>query len=378
MARPTFTPVFEESESTIRDRMLSHESLEPWRKEPGDFMYDAVAPSPLEVKQLQANQDYVLKNGFAQYADDEWLDAKLAEVGLTRAAAIKATRVINVEADAGVVIPEGHTVSTVILDGQGNPVEFTVDAAVTFVVSGTLAVALTCKNAGILGNVPNGSQFIFIPPIPGVKTITDGGTVTLGADTESDASAWERYDFKVKNPDTGGNKNDYVRWAGEVAGVGRAKCIPLWNGNGTVKVLLVGTDFKPALQATVDEVQEYLDPMASQGLGAGKAPCGAVVTVTAATDLSIGISAAVTLYEGYLQADVKAAFEAAVDEYLKSIAFINDAGGTPLPVVIAKIGSLLIGTEGVSNYSGITLNGAANDVLIGTEEVATKGAVTFV
>lgn len=374
--RPTFTPVFEESESTIRDRVVGRVS-DAWRKEPGDFIYDAVAPSPAEVKQLQANQDFVLKQAFAQYAEGEYLDRKLAEVGLTRIPAIKTTRSLNIEADAGVIIPAGYSVSTVILDGQGDPVEFTVDNQVTYAVSGTLAVAVTCKTAGVIGNVPDGSQFILSPPIAGVKTITDAGAVTLGADTETDLAAWERYDFKVKNPDTGGNKNDYVRWATEVDGVKKAKTVPRWNGNGTVKVLLIGIDYKPALQAVVDEVQEYLDP-GVQGLGEGKAPCGAAVTAAAAADLPIAIAATLTLLPGYTLEGVTTAFNTAFDNYLAGLAFENSPDGNQKPVVYAQVGSLLINTAGVSNYVGLTVNGAAADVAVGAEQVATRGAVNFV
>lgn len=370
MGRPVFTPVFEEAEAVIRDRMLQRVP-DTWRKEPGDFIYDAVASSPLEVKTLQANQDYVLKSAFAQYAEGQRLDNKLAEVGLTRAAAIAAIRTLNVNADAGVAILAGHTASTVILDGQGNPVEFTVNDTVNFGVSGTQAVTITCKIAGTIGTVPSGSQFIFLPPIPGVRSIADGGQVVPGADTESDASAWERYDFKVRNPDTGGNKNDYVRWAREVVTVGRAKCIPLWNGPGTVKVLLVGTNFTPALPAVVADVQEYLDP-GSAGLGEGKAPCGAQVTAVAATGLPINIVATVIYHPNTDKVAAKAAFTAAVTEYLKTLAFAADPD-----VVIAQIGSRLIGTYGIANYSGLTLNVSAADVTIGAAEVATLGTVTL-
>jgi uncharacterized phage protein gp47/JayE len=368
MARPTFTPVFEEAEAAIKERMLNRVS-DDWRKEPGDFIHDAVAPSPLEVKQLQVNQDNVLKQGFALYAEDDYLDRKLEEVGLTRGQATANKRALSVTADAGVTLPMGHTLSTVVLDEEGNPLEYTVDAAVTFAAAGTETVNVTCTTAGEVGNVTTGSQFILSPAIPGVRTIVDQGTTIPGADKETDESAWTRYDFKVKNPDTGGNKNDYVRWAGEVEGVGKAKCVPRWNGNGTVKVVVVDTTYQPASTVLVDEVQEYLDP-GSTGLGDGKAPCGARVTVVAATGLNVDITATVTYATGYDPATVKAAFEAAVDDYLEGLVF------TEYDVVYNRIGALLSFTEGVSNYSGLTVNGGSADLPVGDEEVAVLGVVS--
>ncbi|MHB1167338.1 MAG: baseplate J/gp47 family protein [Carboxydocellales bacterium] len=370
MARPTFVPVYEETETLIKDRVVAR-IPDSWRKEPGDFIHDAVAATPLEVKELQINQDDILRNGFAQYAEGEYLDLRLSEVGLTRAAATPNKRTLHVTADAGVVVPKDYTASVVILDNDGNPLEYTVDAVVNFVVTGTLDVNITCATAGVAGNVQNGSQFIFLPPIPGISAIVDGGTTTLGTDQETSEAAYDRYMFKVQNPDTGGNKNDYVRWAQGIAGVGKAKSIPKWNGNGTVKVVLVGADYKPAVAGTVSNVQAYLDPGVN-GLGEGKAPCGAQVTVMTATNVGITIVATVVWAVGADPVAGKTAFEAAVTKYLKDLVF------TAAPsVVYTKIGGLLSVTDGVVSYSVLTVNAGAVDVPVGAEAVATLTGVTL-
>lgn len=376
MVRPTFRPVFEETEAAIRDRILSRISDE-WRKEPGDFIYDAVAAVPLEIKQAQINQDTILKQSFAQYAEGEYLDAKLAEVGLERTPATKAQRKLQITADAGVVIPAGHTASSVVLDSGGNPLEFQVTETVTFNNVGTLEVHLTAAQPGSQYNIKDGSEFILLPPIPGVRKIVDVGVTVPGADEESDESAWKRYDFKVRNPDTGGNKNDYVRWAQEVPGVGKAKCIPRWNGVNTVKVLLVGTDYTPAAQEIVDDVQEYLDP-GGLGVGDGKAPLGAAVTVAPATALPINVE--VTGIQYSIGADpiaVKAAFEKSLIEYIQSLVFeIDPITKTAPPVLYNRIMGLLTFTPGVNTFTGITVNGGTVDVPVGDEEVPVFGSVT--
>jgi len=365
MTRPVFVPVFEEDESVILNRTLAR-LPEIWRKEPGDFVYDTVATSPLEIKQLEINQDYVLKSGFAQYAEGSDLDAALAGRGLERYPATPNKRALQILADAGVVIPTGKRLSVVILDNNGNTLEYTVDSTVTYAVSGTMDVAITCSQVGVIGNVVTGSQFIIIPPIPGVRSITDTGTTELGTDAETDAAAWERYDFTVKNPDTGGNKNDYVRWATDITGVGKAKCIPRWDGVNTVKVIIVGTDFTPALTALVDEVQLKLDPD-SAGLGEGKAPCGAAVTVVAADNLVIGITATVT-YAGD-PVTTGASFIVAVAAYLASLVFVDSSS-----IVWARIGAILITTPGVSNYTDLIINGGTADITVG-DAAPTVGTV---
>jgi uncharacterized phage protein gp47/JayE len=377
MARNNFQPVFEETETAIRDRMIADIEADGWRAEPGDFMYDAVAPSATEVKTLQVNQDTILASRFAKYAEGPDLDDCLYDVGLERLQATANKRALLITADAGVVLQAGQLLYSVVLDAQGQPLQFTVDEAVNWAANGALTVNITCKTLGTIGNLATGSQFILQPPIPGVRTIVDQGTTVVARDVETDEDAWKRYDFKITHPDTGGNKNDLVRWAQEVDGVGKAKCIPRWNGVNTSKVLLVGNDFAPASQTVVDDVQAYLDPGAS-GLGDGKVPMGNACTAAAADTLAINIAVTGIQYTtGADPATVKAAFEQSVKDYLKNLVFeVDPATKTPLPVVYNKIFALLTFTEGVSNFIDVTVNGAKADITPTDTQAATLGTVT--
>lgn len=375
--RPEFTPRFEETEEQIKDRMLGR-IPEEWRKEPGDFMYDAVAPTPLEIQQLQVNQDYILRNSFAQYAEGEYLDLLLLEAGLERRTpATPNKRTLLVTAEAGVTLHEGHIASAIILDDDGNPIEYTVDQRVDFFETGTLEVNITCNLPGEIGNLATGSEFILLPSIPGIRSIEDNGTYELGYAEESDAQAWERYLFKQSNEDTGGNKNDYVRWATDMELVGRAKCIPRWDGNGTVKVLITGTDYRPALPQLVETVQNELDP-GSTGLGEGKAPLGAAVTVATPNAVTIAVEATVLLQNNASLEDVKQKFEDRLESYITSLVFnVQESTGQHFPVSYNQVGALLITMDEVMNYEGLKINGGTSDIQIGSEEIPTRGTVNL-
>lgn len=371
-----FIPMFEESEDTIKNRELSRISDE-WRKEPGDFIYDAVAPVATEIQLLQMNQDTILQNAFPQYAEGEFLDDHLESVGLSRIPASQSKRRLIIKADAGVVIPAGYIVSSVVLDDGGNPLQFTVDETAAFDIAGQIEVDITSVDTGTLTNLSEGSEFILLPPIPGIQSIIDGGITVPARDPESDEDALERYLFKVSNEDTGGNKNDYVRWVTQRTDVGAAKCIPRWAGNNTVKVVIVGTDFKPATPAVVKAVQNFLDP-GSTGLGEGRAPMGAAVTVEAAAAVIINISATIVLRNGYTISQVQAAFEASVTNYLKDLVFTTDPEtGNNYPVAFNQIGALLITTAGVMNYSGLKLNNGTVDVPLSSTETPVLGTVSL-
>jgi uncharacterized phage protein gp47/JayE len=369
MAREIFTPVFEEEESEINQRMVDRVA-DTWRTEPGDFMYDAIVPSGAEIKNLEVMLDETLKDSFALFAEDTALDNKLSEVGLERYPATPNKRRIQVTAAAGVVIPAGYTLSAVITDESGNPIEYTTDVQTTFEAAGSLMIDLTAVEPGTQGNLATGTEFILMPPIAGISTLTDQGTTLLGVDIEDDESAYGRYEFRVQNPDTGGNKFDYITWAKEVDGVGAAKSIPRWDGNGTVKVVIVDSQLLPDSGALVTAVQNYLDP-GQTGLGDGRAPIGAKVTVISATSKVINIAATVTLLTGYTKAAVTASFQAALMTYLGAMIF------TEKPILYNQIGGLLIRTEGVENYANLTINGGTVDIPIGAEEVATKGTITL-
>lgn len=377
MARNNFQPVYEETETAIRDRMIADIEAAGWRAEPGDFMYDAVAPSPAEIKQLQINQDTILAGRFAKYAEGQDLDDCLYEVGLTRLAATANKRALAITADAGVTIGAGQLLYSVVLDDQGQPLQFSVDTAATWSANGTRTLNITCRTLGTIGNLASGSQFILQPPIPGVRAIVDQGTTVVARDVETDEEAWARYDFKINNPDTGGNKNDLVRWAQEVEGVGKAKCIPRWNGINTSKVLLLGNDFTPASSTVVSDVQAYMDP-GVRGLGEGKVPMGNACTVIAATNLPINIAVTGAQFAtGTDPLTVKAEFEAAVRDYLRGLAFILDTvTQKPMAVVYNRILALLTFTPGISSFVAITVNGGTTGIAVGPEEVATLGSVT--
>lgn len=371
MARPTFEPVFEEDESVIRDRIIAR-IPDTWRKEPGDFMYDAVAAVPAEIKELQVAQDTLLKDMHAQYAEGPEMDYLLAEVGLTRLLATRNKRTLQVVADPGVTIPAGHRAVAIVTDTEGNPLEFTVDTTTTFGTINMLNVTITAVVAGTESNLATGSEFSLVPPIAGVRSIYDLGTTVLGTDTETDEAAFERYDFRVKNPDTGGNKNDFKRWAMEVEGVGNAKVIPRWNGNGTVKVLLVDPESLPVSTTVATNAQSYIDPDGA-GMGEGKAPAGAATIVQPALNLPINITANVVFTAGADGVAVKTLFEKNLKEYLKSIAFTEPQE----PVVYNRIGAMFFSTPGISNYTDLLVNGGMADIMPGLEEVATPGVVAF-
>jgi uncharacterized phage protein gp47/JayE len=324
-------------------------------KNEGGFVFDSLSPSAIELALAYIELDNVINLGFVSTTSGNYLDYKAEEYGLTRLAATKATGQITITGTNATVIPAGSLFST------AGGIQFETLAEVT--ISGTTVVAsVRAVVAGISGNVAISAINTIPIAIPGVTSVDNAAGTTGGTDQETDEALRDRILEKVQNPATSGNSNHYVQWAKEVAGVGDARCLPLWDGNGTVKVVIIDGNKEPASGTIVTNVETYIETVR---------PIGADVTVVSASAVEIDVDATLTLLPGYILADVKTAFETNLTNYLKSIAFEQSY------VSYAVIGSTLLDTEGVQDYADLTVNLGTSNISIANTEVATKGTVTL-
>lgn len=237
------------------------------------------------------------------------------------------------------------------------------EATETKAITTTGTISIKCVTAGSVGNV-GANSIIFIPvTITGIIAVTNSNPTYDGFDDETDESLRQRYYEALRIPATSGNKYHYLKWAKEVQGVGNAKVFPLWNGANSVKICIINSDMLPASTEIVNATQQYIDPN-STGRGEGQAPIGAYCTVTSATPLNLILSVDVVEREGYTLEIVKENIKQSVTAYLKEIAFNQDY------VSFAKVGSIIFNTEGVRDYTTLTINGKTTNIDIPTESVA--------
>lgn len=302
----------------------------------------------------------------------QYLDRRVAERGITRKAGTKAAGSITASrstpAPFGQLIPKGTTFET---EDHAVQVSTTTDATMA---QGTNSVTIPVEavSVGKAGNLQAGTTLkqvgVAVSLIEMVAVAAPG--MASGTDTETDNDLRSRYLTVIRLPGTSGNKADYIKWALEVTGTGGVYVQPLWNGRGTVKLYLLGTDKTPAPQAVVDAVQAYIDP--NPELGEGKAPIGATVTCVAAPGVVINVTAILVLDGSKPLAEVLAAFETALVEYLKEIAFSEDT-----TVRHSRIGSLILDTQGVTDYTDLQINGGTANIPVAAGSVAVKGTVTL-
>lgn len=325
-------------------------------KRQGSLTYDVLSASAIEKALLYIELDNVLNFGFADTTYGTYLDQRANERGLTRKAAIKAVGSVTFSGPNGTVIPAGTEVST----GGESPIYFATTASAT-IASGTATVAAEAEVAGESGNVTIGAITLLVGDLVGVVTVTNAAPFDGGVDVESDADLLARYLDTVRKPSTSGNANQYRTWALEVAGISDAKVTPVWNGPGTVKVVLLDDDKTAPSAPKVSEVAAYIETVR---------PVGATVTVVGATEVAINVSGTYTLATGATLTDARTQIAAGLKTYLATLAFTDPT------VRYTQIANVVLSADAVVDYSGLTVNGGTANITIVSGSVAVVGTVT--
>jgi uncharacterized phage protein gp47/JayE len=336
----------------ILERMLSKISDEIDKRE-GSVAYDMLAPKAAELAVAYMELDNIINLGFAGTTYGSYLDLKVSEYGIVRLEAVKATGVITFSsAINGLVIPQGTVVYT------DDNIRFLTDNVAT-ISNGTATVAITAETGGMNGNVPTNT--IINTEMAGA-TCTNATTTSGGADIESDEDLFARYTEKINAPVNSGNTNHYREWAQDIVGIGDARVTPIWNGSGTVKVTLISTDKRAVTAAKVTEVANYIDTVR---------PVGATVAVESAIEKVINVTATLTLSAGFTLAQVTPTIQQGIIDYFKEAAFVDP------DIKYTKVGTIILGVNGVLDYTNLQLNNGTTNIVLGVNETPVVGTVTL-
>lgn len=245
------------------------------------------------------------------------------------------------------------------------------------------AYQLTAETAGTIGNDYSG-PILPISVIPDLTYAFIADILVLGDDKETDDELRERLIDALTVRPFGGNITAYRQSAMAIDGVGACQVYPTWNGGGTVKLSILGSDFRPAGSTVVANVQNEIDPP-PQGSGMGLAPIGAVVTVVAPTSVSVNIVAAVDLNPGVSLDQVRSLIVEAISNYIATVRMDWDtpvsAGVYSSTVYRSRVMTAILSVAGVVNVRTLTLNGSASDLILtesgSVQQVPIEGTVTI-
>lgn len=320
----------------------------------GGFADGVVGPFSEEQSKVYLSLDAVPSMVYVDEYSGGYIDLRCAEYGITRKAGTRARAAVTLTGAAGTVVPAG----TVFLTAGG--LEFGLLEGVELGADGTAAGTVEAAREGAAYNIEAGALTRMYVNLQGLDRYTNGAAEG-GTDAESDAALCRRFYDYLQKPATSGNVYHYERWALEVDGVGACRVTPLWDGPGTVKVLIVDANREPATAEIVTACAAHIEE---------QRPIGATVTVKSAEGLRVDVSAEVSIDPSTTLEAVRAAFEANLDAYVKELAFES------YTLLYNRIAYLLLSVPGVRDFAALTVNGGTASIAIGAEQVPVLGTVS--
>ena len=329
-------------------------------KREGSVIYDALAPAAVELANAYTQLDFILSQSFADTADREYLIRRAAERGITPYPATSAV-FKAVSSPTIIEIPTGTRYSlgdyTYSVTAKNSDGEYQV----------------TCEQTG---SAPNGffGDLIPIDYINGLESITLTELLIPGEDEEETEVFRERYYESLNAQAYGGNVKDYKDKTNSIEGVGGVKVYPVWNGGGTVKLVIINSDYGVASKTLVQTVQDTIDPT-QDGKGVGLAPIGHVVTVVSCGSQTVNVGLHLTFADGYTFDGIKSQITDVIDKYLLELSK-TWADTTNLIVRISQIETRLLTITGITDISDTTLNDEMKNLTIDADNIPVRGDVT--
>lgn len=338
-------------------------------KREGSIIYDALAPAAMVSAQQSLSLANILRETYIKTAQGEFLDYRAVEHGTSRYAAT------NAEVKARFNDDDGNPVNVEVGDRFASiaesPIFYTVIKAND---DGT--AEMQAEEAGTSANSYIG-QVLPVTPNDNLAwaEITE---VTIPArDEETDDHLRERILKSDAWLAYGGNIADYLDMTSKISDVGATQVYPVWDGAGTVKLVIVNNDLMPASPDLVKKVKNIIDPEDNEAQGVGLAPIDHRVTVVAPAVLKVDVSIQLQLTD---QAN-KAAVEKGIKDMLNKLFSelrkdwdtINTTAGRgySLSIYRSRILSKIMLIDGVADSHLPQLNGEDKDIhLVFSNEVS--------
>ena len=329
----------------------------------GSVIYDALAPAAMVMAQQSLARANIIKQTYVKTAQGQFLDYRAEEHGTSRYAATQT------EVKAKFLDSDGNPINNVQIGDQfasigETPIFYTVQK-----INDDLTGELIADDPGTTANSYIGQ----ILPVTSNDSLSWAEITEIVAPARDEETDDHLRDRLLKADDWiayGGNITDYLAMLNKISEVGAGQVYPVWNGAGTVKLVIVDNNLMPASADLVKKVKNIIDPTDNESQGYGLAPIDHQVTVVAPKPLTVNIAATVNI-DGTHGADVvKAKIKAAIEEYFKLLRQswnsidAKTGRGYSQTVYRSKILSQIMMVDGVINASVPTLNGSDQDIAL--------------
>ena len=336
----------------------AHQRNGAWETREGSFADDQAGPMALQLSNVYASFNALESIVWVNETSGKYIDMAANDLGVeSRKPGTKAQVMLLVIGEPGFAVSAGTTFLT-----AAGLTFVTIESAI-IADDSSITIQAEATESGRLYNVVTNSITSQFDNSAQITAVANPEPATGGTDAETDAELFARVDFARKRPRTSGNKAHYEEWALEVDGVGVARAFPIRYGRGTVMVLIADAARKPVAGAIIDKCYEHIE---------SEMPAGGIeLTVKTPTEIVVNVSAILELDGAATIDSIRLDYIARLQNHFSDIAMQTSI------LLYNYVGALLIGTNGVKNYSDLTLNGQTADIVFADEEIPTLGEVVI-
>ncbi len=324
----------------------------------GSMLWYGSAPAAVEAQNIYIMLDTVLNETFADTATRPYLLRRAKERGLVpKPASYAIGRAVTTPPEADVPIGARFSMGDLnfIITEKESPGVY----------------RARCETLGEAGNEGVG-RLIPIEYIKGLESAELAEILIPGEEEQATESFRREYLDSFAVQAFGGNIADYKKKVKAQQGVGGVKVYPVWDGGGTVKLVILDSTFGRPTAELVDAVQTAVDPETNHGEGLGLAPIGHTATVEGVSETAVSIETTLAYQDGWTWEDVKP-HAAAVDAYFHELAeaWPEQEGG--LVVRVSAVEMRLLACPGVLDVGGTELNGQPKNLTLDENAIPIRG-----
>ncbi len=326
----------------LKENMRSNIKSEASKIE-GSFIMDNISVVATELARIMDTELIsIVDDMFLDTASGNMLDKKALEFNEKRREARYASGEVVVSAKAGTIISKG-----VFLESDFGIFYESLEE-VLIGEEEKANIKIKCLEIGSIGNLKGSRINKFKDSLNGVLSVVNESKISGGVDLESDESFRERIYEKIRKPIVSGNKNHYVYLAKQVAGVLKAKVLPLANGNGTLRLIVLSTDYDEVEGEVLENLRKHIE---------ANRPIGADVEIVSAKRKNVSVDIKLSIDSDYDLDEVKAEIKEELAKYIRSISFNENK-----VLSFYKIGDIIFSASGVKDIISYKLNGSTSSL----------------
>jgi len=329
-------------------------------KTEGSLIFNALSALAFELEKIYIQIDYILTQSHADTADLKHLEMITADRAIYRKRATNA----HVKAIFNTSIPLGKRFS---LKGYNYKVVAELDAT-------SHTYDLLIEEAGAGANELRG-DLIPIDYVDGLESAKVIELLIAGQEAETRDMLYKRYIESFESLSFAGNIAAYKEKINSFSGIGGCKVYPVWNGPGTVKVVVISSDNTVVTEHLLKQLRESANPPN----GYGWTPIGHNLTIESVIAVSLYIETSITFANGYNLKNSETRIKEKITEYLKDIAKVwkNGDEHTTQTVYISRLEAHILEVEGVEDVSNTKINKAPSNLILESNQIPILGGVVI-